>query len=108
MNFKKLVQRILYADLVICALTFMNGGYNLFRFYSVPEIDRLIMGDSGIASSRAYINRRDLVTQVLDVEQRIQAKNHLDNLDLSNAVLGISGLAAIGLSVALVGLDEKK
>ena len=88
----------LYSDIVIFALCIGNSAYNNFKFYSVPQVNEAAMSDGGF---RNYKSREDLVKLVSDPDQKVESQRYLDELNKSNAILAISGLAALGAGAGL-------
>lgn len=107
-QYLKITRACLFADLVVCGLSFVNSAYNLMEFYSVPEVSRLSMEDHGIVRTRNYKDRRDVLNDVKDPVQHTEAETYLNNLEKSNAVIAISGLAAIGAGSGLALMSRKR
>ena len=106
-QFSKIIKACLFADLVVCGLSFGTSAYNLMGFYSVPEVSKLSTEDHGIIRTRNYRDRRDVLNDVKDPVQHTEAETYLNGLETSNAVIGISGLAAICAGSGLVLTSQK-
>ena len=105
MTLSKLLKGFLYTDLAVMALSFGTSVYNYTQFYNVPEVSKLSMQDNGIF--RNYEERREIVENIKDPQQKLSAQRHLDTADISNVVLSLSSCALIGAGFVRTNSGKK-